>query len=302
MERMCNNCHSKSIAMSEDFANQLRSSRLQKIQIKQLLEEAIKERNEFTEQRKEAAHELRLVKESLVLSNTDKDNVKAKLQEENNVRQEKCRVLEVELSDAVMTGELLKSRHQNLRTTLQAMKNQHEKEMEYVNQLKDEFNELQMKKVALMRNFEPSSTGEVEKSALLEDLADEISKLDDQLKDLLEKNNQLEEVIAEHGEECERNRNMIEKMKESLQVIRTVSTCNDELTAEEIMKLEERRQHIREDDEEIEKLESTLKEITSKSSLYFVSTELSTTKGHSHLRKRSSAKDGDYTCGKCVVI
>ena len=301
MERMCNNCHSRSVAMSEEFANEIRTSRLDKIQIKQLLEEAIKERNEFTGQRKEAESELGQVRESLVLSNSDKDNIHSKLQEENEVLQEKHRVLEIKLSDTVMTVGLLKSRYQNLKSSMQTMKNQYEKEMEHVNQLKDEHNELQMKKAALMRNFDPSISEEVEKSVVLENLAEEISKLDDQLKEVLAKNSQLEEIIIDCAEECKRNQRTIEKMTESLQIMRSQSSSNNELTAEEQLKLEERRQQIKEDDEEIEKLEHTLRAITAKSSLYIVSPELPDKKSPSNLGN-SSEKGSDYSCSRCVVI
>lgn len=302
MERMCNNCHHKVIAMSEEFENEVKKARLERIQTKKAIEDAIREKDQYIEDRKETERELQIVKENLQLSNGDKDNLFTQLTEENKIREKQHGDLEVKYEDVNMTMGLLKSRYENLKKAMGKMKKEHEKDMETLNKLKDDYNELQTQKVGLMREIESKrpSDAHADKSASTEKLLEEISEFEDKLKEIHEKNKQLKEIIEESTEEYLQNQRLIEELRLSLQVIRSPSTSANELTAEELQKLEERREQIKKDDEEIARLENKLKVERSTGSLYIKNSELPEVPRENTGRK-SPDRGSDFSCGRCIV-
>ena len=68
LEKMCSLCHNKIVAMSEEFENQIKNSRLEKIQLRQEIELATKQKEQFTEERKRCEIDLTNAQNNLSLS------------------------------------------------------------------------------------------------------------------------------------------------------------------------------------------------------------------------------------------
>ena len=313
-EKMCPLCHHKIIAMSEEFGNELKSARLERIQLRQEIKLAIKQKEELVEERKKCEMELENAKKNLTLSLDEIDEILINLQQENKIFEQSHSELQAKSIDCDMNLNLMKSRFLNLKKIIEELNATHSSEIIVINKLKEEFNELQITKLGLMKSEE---TLYHNSSEMIETLIEEINELKDELNELKERNKNMNEILHESEEEYNKKESTIEDIKASLSERKNSVIIHDSLSNEELKKLEELRQQLNETTSIAQILTNRLNLLKAKqpkqsiqsdtSSLYIKNSELNgydsscgTSTKTDKIKARDRLGKRQY-CDKCII-
>ena len=300
-EKMCPNCHNRLVAISEEFAEQIRQARLERIQLRKEIELSSKEKEMHIEERKIIETELASAKEDLIMSSTEKEKILDQADKKNKELRNKLNEIQNINSELNKNLVIPLTKYNDLKAAFDELKQKSDHELQLINSLKDEISQIQVQKISLMKTKESESTNNStdEKVEEIESLKDEISDLKEKIIEKTQELKDLNEILIECENEKNKRNSKINECKKSLYDCKN-SIVENEISAEDQKKLENMKDQIEKYDELIETLNQRLlnKSVKSmkKSSFYVNSNELPI----NQIISRNSLKENDRVCvSKC---
>ena len=302
-EKMCPNCHNRLVAISEEFAEQIRQARLERIQLRKEVELSSKEKEIHIEERKIIENQLASAKNVMIMNSTEKKVILEEANSKNKELNNKISDLHNIFSNLNLNFDILFRRYKNLKNTFDSLKSKNNQELKLINSLKDEISQIKIKKISLMKVKESKFTKTLnnEKVEEIESLKVEILKLKQKIIEKTQELEDLKKILIESENKQAIREDVIDDHKRSLYVSRN-SVVDNEISAEEQKELENMRIQIEKYDGNIEILNQKLlnKSVTkSKKSNSLVNPKEQST----HLKNNNFLKEKDRNCfcQDCVI-
>lgn len=320
LEKMCKTCQNKLCAMTEEFSNEIRELRLERIQMRQEIELALKQKERMSKERQISENKLASLQEDTSLNLNEKENIIKDLKNKQKSLQEQEEESKKTMENSLFELNLMSSRYSALRTQFEEIKKKGEKDYILLTKIKDEYNQIISKKNALLSEKNNENIKEDQEMMKIEMLRDEIGEYEEVLDEKISKIKQIEEIIQESEETRRINDKKIGQMQDSLYE-RRFTFGDSSLSLEEEKRLDELREELKAAVEYI----GTLKEIcrqrsksdkklqmsNKESSHYEVNSELQESKDEDKNKDEDKSKEdnkkkreseGNSVCKECLII
>jgi DNA repair exonuclease SbcCD ATPase subunit len=286
LEKMCKTCQYKLCAMTEEFSDEIRQLRLERIQMRQEIELALKQKERMSKERQTSENKLASLQEDTSLSLNEKENIIKDLKNKQKTLQEQEEDCKKTMENSLFDLNLMSSRYSSLRTQFEEIKKKGEKDYVLLTKIKDEYNQIIAKKNALASEKNNENIKEDQEMMKIEMLRDEIVEYDKK----------------------------ITQMQDSLYE-RRFTFGDGSLSLEEEKRLEELREELKAAVEYIGTLKERYRQLSKsekkqqmdnkESSRYEVSSELVESKEEDKNKEVSKTKrenEGNSVCKECSVI
>ncbi|OMJ87331.1 hypothetical protein SteCoe_10925 [Stentor coeruleus] len=313
LEKMCKICQNKLSTMTEEFSDEIRQLRLERIQIRQEIELALKQKERISKERQISENKLTSIKEDMSLSLNEKENIIKDLKNKQKTLQEQENEYKKAMDNSIFELNLMSSRYSSLKTQFDEIKKKGEKDFFLLMKTKDELSQIHSKKKALISEKSNENIKENQEMMKIEMIKDEIGEYEESLEEKISKIKQIEEIIQESEEIIKVNDKKISQMQESLYE-RRYTFSDYKMSLEEEKRLEELREELRVAVEYIGTLKERYRQLSNsdrksqltnkESSHYEVNQELLESKKQdkNEGNDERKEKEGNLLCRKCLVI
>lgn len=305
LEKMCSTCHNKLYTMNEQFTNEMRQLRLERIQLKQEIDLSLKQKERVTKERQITEAELYDAKNHMSLSVDEKENIIKELKDKKVKLKSQEEEYKNLIENLITESGLLNIKYHDIKIHYDEVKKREIKEQNMINKLKEEYNQVLLKKIAL--DNQKNSGNVVEDQALIrvEAMKEEIVAIEKKIRDKNKKNRKLQKKLKEKEQVKDLNDEKISQMQGELSGKRSI-VIEDKISPEEEKRLKELKNELHAAEDSIKTLEERLR-ISKKSAKSQVEVPVNHYEAN-QLRmdvednKKGKSEDGKTSCCKCVVV
>ena len=297
IEPMCPSCHSKLIALSENFHEELNKCRLERIEYRKLCVLAQQEKAFMEKERQICLAELENSRKMIEAEMNDKGCTLDKLKKRNSELESKVSELETHINDLKFKSQTLSGHAHTTKSHLEEIK-KNKKEIKQKNSdIQRELNEINLK-ISVIQG--PASEEAISKQMI--QAKSEILELKHLKKSIKTKNKAEEDKLDKIKSEIKQNDEKIEEVEEKLKTMK--EDDGQILTSEEESRLEDLRKQLKQLDELLALNQKKLKATMSKKH----ENKIEDKQHHynSSIKTNSSSKgqsdDQAGCCAKCEIF
>lgn len=244
MEAMCSSCHDKLISMSEDFSNEVKQYRLEKIQLKQEIDLAIKQKNQFTEERKKLELDLERNRSNYSLSTDEKDKILSNLKKEQTMLLEARAKAQMRNAVEASAHSSAHFQYENSKKNLEDLKLKYKENLDIISKLKEDYSSTQDLKIKVINKKEEVENFDFNtKSQVIQSLIQEINRLQDAIDEKMNKIELSKSLLIDEEQTKIEHQSTIDKMKKIFE-INEVNNAEEYLTNEEKVKIDELQKQL----------------------------------------------------------
>ena len=259
IEPMCPSCHSKLIALSENFNEELSKCRMERIEFRKLVVLAQQEKNWIEKERQVCLEELENTKRMMESELGEKGSTLDQLVERNGQLQRKVSELETHISDLKFKSKTLSEHAHSTKAHLEEIKNTKKEAKLKNHEIQLELNELNLK----ISSIKGQSSEEVMNEEIIQ-LKSEVVELKQRKKNMKVQNKAQEEKIEKIKSDIKNNDEKIQDIEEKLKDMK--DDDGKILTSEEEKRLEDLKKQLIHLDELVVMNEKKLNTVKTKNS------------------------------------
>ena len=237
IEPMCPSCHSKLIALSENFNEELAKCRMERIEFRKLVVLAQQEKSWIEKERQVCLEELENTKKMIESELSEKGGTLSRLVERNNELMSKASGIETHISDLKFKSKTLSDHAHSTKAHLEEIK-KNKKEAKVKNhEIQLELNELNLK-ISSMKG--QSSEEDINEEII--QIKSEVVELKHRKKNMKVQNKAQEEKIEKIKSDIKKNHEKIQDIEEKLKDMK--EDDGQILTSEEEKRLEDLKKQL----------------------------------------------------------
>ncbi|OMJ83821.1 hypothetical protein SteCoe_15174 [Stentor coeruleus] len=306
LEKMCSTCHNKLYTMNEHFTNEIRQLRLERIQLKQEIDLAFKQKERVTKERQIAEAELDDAKKHMILSVDEKEKIIKELKDKKLKLQSQEEEYNNLMENLISESSLLNAKYHDIKDHYDEVKKKEDKEENMINKLKEKYNQVLLKKIALAN--QKNSGNAIDDQALIrvDAMKEEIDAIERKITDVNKKNRKLERKLKKKEQEKDLNEEKINEMQEKLSEKRSV-VVEDKMSHDEEMRLKELKKELNSAEESINTLKERLRISKKSTKSQAEAIPVNHYEANKLLmdvedNKKGKGEDEKTECCKCVVV
>lgn len=303
---MCSGCHSRLLAMSDQFLNEIHECRLERMQLKKEIKLAEQEKKHYERERQIKSEELTEIKKSMTFVGKQELEVLEQLKTHKKDLKEQVKdgKSTVETTEYMMRK--LNKEFDRKKNDLEKLKKEKKVEKEKCKELTEKLHEYELKNAALNRDKNGEITEETRINNIHE-LNEDIEKYERRIKRKNRKNEGLIEELHELKENIRKNNARIEDVQEIIENMK--SDDPEKLTEEENQRLKDLEKQLKQlkdviklEEQRLESKKSPPKKIHSLSiGSYQTSSDLHHGNKSSSQTSHKKSDDQEGCCKSCLI-